>query len=204
MTKRPAAVRSLTTVLVVTGLFYWALRGSSPAAAQRPAGAATSKTTAAPKPQSRPLSSPSQPSLAQFSWLAGYWHGEWGPRVAQQIWMAPRSGAMVGAFQLSEDGKTLVIELFTITSTPNGLELRVRRFTPSLTPWPGPAVLRLKSADSKSIVFENADNGQPKSWLMKRTDADTFVQTFEITSQKGTQRIAEITYHRASATAPGK
>lgn len=213
MIKRPAAARSFATVLVVIGMMYSALlHRSSAAMAQDAAGAGTSKLTAATvSPSSRSsarsqTSESSQTSLAQFSWLTGYWHGNWGPRIAQQVWMAPHSGVMVGAFELSEDGRALVIELYTIASTPNGIELRVRHFTPLLTPWEksGPAVLSLKSIDSKTILFENKASGQPKRWTMRRTGADSFIARFEIVAQKGQQQVAEITYHRDNGTASDK
>ena len=118
--------------------------------------------------------------------------------------MAPQSGVMVGVFQESEDGKTLVIELYTIRSTPGGIELRVRHFTPALTPWEksGSAMLSLKNVDAKGILFESADHGQPSRWLLRRTTADAFVERFEIAREKGAQQVAEITFHRRAAAPP--
>lgn len=120
--------------------------------------------------------------------------------------MPPRYGEMVGVFQLSEENHTLVIELYAIVATPRGIELRVRHFTPGLTPWEkaGPAVLNLKNIDPKSILFENADNGQPKHWLMKRTGPDAFLTQFEIVPQPGEQQVAEITFHRETVSAPAR
>jgi hypothetical protein len=145
----------------------------------------------------------SKGNLSQFSWLVGEWRGQWGPRLAQQVWMPPQAGVMVGAFQVSENGRKMVIELYTITSTPRGVEVRVRHFTPSLTPWEkaGPTLLNLKTIDSKSILFENADNGQPKRWLMNRTAPDTLLERFEIVPEKGQEQVAEIEFHRKTASA---
>lgn len=157
-----------------------------------------------PSPSSSGAEAP-KASLSQFAWLAGYWKGQWGPRLAQQVWMPAESGTMAGVFQLSENTQTLVVELYTIVATPRGIELRVRHFTPSLTPWPaeksGAALLNLKTIDSKSVLFENANNGQPKYWLMRRTGSDTFVARFEIVRDKGQQQVAEIVYHRQPAAA---
>jgi hypothetical protein len=137
--------------------------------------------------------------LSQFSWLDGYWRGQWGPRVAQQAWMPAQSGTMVGVFQLSENTKTLVVELYSIVATPQGIELRIRRFTPALVAWEKSALLNLQSVDSQSMLFENASDGQPKSWLMTRSGPDTLIQKFEIVPEKGQQHVAQIVYHRQRA-----
>jgi Domain of unknown function (DUF6265) len=154
-----------------------------------------------PVPSKAALETP-KAALAEFSWLAGYWQGQWGPRVAQQVWMPAQSRTMVGVFQLSENTQTTVVELYTIVSTSSGIELRVRRFTPSLTAWAKSAVLNLTSIDAKSMLFENPTDGQPKTWSMRRTGADTLVERFEIVPQKGQQQVAEIVFHRQPASAP--
>jgi len=111
---------------------------------------------------------------------------------------------MVGVFQLTEDTKTLVIELYSIMATPQGIELRVRHFTPSLTPWreSEPSLLRLMTYDSKSFLFVNQDNEQPKHWVMKRTDPNTYLANFEIVPEKGEVESSEIIFHRQDIPAP--
>lgn len=201
---RTATARAFANTLVAFALFASATAFPQRTRAQQPKGAGSFEAPLAqlPSPGAVPKSSPhparTKATLSQFSWLAGHWQGEWGPRLAQQAWMPPHSGVMVGIFQLSDNSKTLVLELYSIVSTPQGIELRVRRFTPSLAHWEkfGPTLLELKSIDSKSIVFENADNGQPKNWLMRRTGTDSFIQRFEIVPQKGPPQVNEIIYHR--------
>ncbi len=73
-----------------------------PATQTLPSAAAASPLPGAPRPQ---------PALANFAWLAGEWHGSWGPRLAVEAWTPPHDGVMLGSFQLSENGKTLVLEL---------------------------------------------------------------------------------------------
>jgi Domain of unknown function (DUF6265) len=137
-------------------------------------------------------------TLADFAWLAGRWQGSWGPRVAQQVWTAPKGGVMMGTFQLAENDKTLVLELFTVVEEPGGIKFHLRHFTPSLVAWEksGPAVLNLASADLKSVVFENPLDGQPKRTIITRVDADTYVSRSEIVPEKGEAQVTEITYHR--------
>jgi hypothetical protein len=200
---RSANARALANALIEFALLSIVALGV-PLWAQQLTGAGT------PQPRSEEIASakaaPEAPksSLSQFAWLAGHWQGQWGPRLAQQVWMPPQSATMVGVFQVSENAQKQVVELYTIVSTPRGVELRIRRFTPTLTPWEksGPALLDLKSIDSKSILFENANDGQPKSWLMTRTGANTFVERFEVVSEKGQRQIAQIVYRRRPAPSP--
>lgn len=140
-------------------------------------------------------------NISDFSWLAGRWIGKWGPRTAEQDWMPPHAGLIVGTFRLLEDGGTLVIELSALAQKNNGIELRFRHFTPALVPWEksDPTVLTLHSLDSKRAVFENSVNGQPKRALFIRVDPDTYISRSEIDSAGGTTKVVEITFHRQIA-----
>lgn len=167
---------------------------TSPAdGAARPASDDVSNTAPAPKV-----------ALADLAWLAGRWQGSWGPRVAQQVWTAPKAGVMMGTFQLAENDKTLVLELFTVVEGSDGIKFHLRHFTPSLVAWekPGPTVLNLESADAKSIVFENPLDGQPKRTIIRRVDADTYISRSEVVPEKGDVQVTEITYHRQPEAPP--
>ncbi len=188
---------------------------SYPALAQSATGAGTQSALAPPVDSSRATSAsdpadatnpPSKPSLGEFAWLAGRWQGAWGPRVAQQVWTAPKAGIMMGTFQLAENDKTLVLELFTMVDGSDGIKFHLRHFTPSLVAWekPGPTVLDLLSADAKSIVFENPVDGQPKRTTITRVDPDTYILKSEIVPEKGDPQITEITYHRVKDVTPAK
>ena len=71
--------------------------------------------------------------LDNFVWLEGRWRGEWGPRVAEQAWLGPKAGEMLGVFRLAEGDKTLVIELFTLVEKSGGVDLHSRHFKPKLS-----------------------------------------------------------------------
>jgi uncharacterized protein DUF6265 len=174
------------------------------AALQPPASSVAANTASAKAGVSRPAAP--KLTLAEFAWLAGRWQGSWGPRVAQQVWTSPKAGVMMGTFQLAENDKTLVLELFTVVDEPEGIKFHLRHFTPSLVAWekPGPTVLNLASADSKSIVFENPVDGQPKRTTITRVDADTYIARSEVIPEKGDPQITEITYHRQKETSPLK
>ena len=101
----------------------------------------------------------------------------------------------MGTFQLEENDKTLVLELFTVVDEPDGIKFHLRHFTPSLVAWekPGPTILDLASADAKSVVFENPVDGQPKRTTITRVDPE-----------KGDPQVTEITYRRQKDSPPPK
>ena len=112
----------------------------------------------------------------------------------------------MGTFQLAENDKTLVLELFTVVEEPGGIKFHLRHFTPSLVAWekPGPTVLNLASADPKSITFENPTDGEPKRAVFTRVDADTYISRSEVVPEKGQVQITEITYHRQKEAPPAR
>ena len=175
-----------------------------PALAQESAGSGSHSRSSAPvpvtpdPPSSPPAQKASPPKLTDFEWLEGRWRGEWGPRVAEQVWLAPKANLMVGVFRLTEGDKPLVIELFTILQKSDGINFYLRHFTTALVPWEksDATVLNLASADAKNIDFENPANGMPKRSTLTRIDADTYISRSELAPQKGDVQVIEITYHR--------
>lgn len=176
---------------------------NSSEAASSPAAKAAKQESATQTPQT---SAPPKATLADFAWLVGRWQGAWGPRVAQQAWLPPKAGVMLGTFQLVDNGKTLVIELYTLVEKPDGIDYYFRHFTPTLAPWETskPTLMKLASSTPKAIEFDNPVDGQPKRSIMRRVDADTYVSRSEIVPDKGDPQVIEITYHRQKESPPPK
>jgi hypothetical protein len=142
--------------------------------------------------------------ISDLAWLEGRWRGEWGPRVAEQVWLAPKAGAMEGLFRVIESDKTLVIEFFTLVQKSDGITFYIRHFTPSLAPWEktDATLLNLARSDGKKFDFENAVNGMPKSAALTRVDADTYISRSEIVPETGEPQVIEITYKRQPCAGP--
>jgi hypothetical protein len=200
--------RVLRSRLGVVLLFVFgaalAFVASSPAnPAQQSAGAGSqpnSTSSAGPDAAATPTSPQFIPSprLSDFGWLEGRWRADWGPRIAEQVWMAPKAGMMLGDFRVIENDKVLVIELFTLVEKSGGINFYFRHFTPELVPWEKSdgTLLKLATADAKRFDFENSTNGKPKRAIFTRIDNDTYTARSEITPESGDPQIIEITYHR--------
>jgi hypothetical protein len=173
-----------------------------PAAAQQAAGSGAAPAVK-PQPQvAAPAAgdaSAPKSAIANFAWLEGRWQGQWGPRVAEQVWLGPKAGEIVGLFRLVENEKTLVLELFTLVEKDGGVNLYFRHFTPDLLPWEksdATVLLHLGDFDANKFDFENPLNGMPKRSILTRLDADTYVARSEIVPENGESQVIEITYHR--------
>jgi hypothetical protein len=171
--------------------------------AQQPAGAGSqpkpgpAMTSEASISQSSPQTQPG-PKVSDFAWLEGRWRGDWGPRIAEQVWMAPKAGMMLGDFRVIENDRVLVIEFFTLVEKPGGINFYFRHFTPELVPWEksDATLLKLTTVDPKKSEFENPVNGKPKRVVFTKLDADTYTWRSEIIPENGDPQIIEIIYHR--------
>jgi len=182
----------------VCGVIFVFAALALPTRGQQPAGAGAQSVApllAAPPPATAPAP---KAKLADLAWLEGRWRGDWGPRIAEQAWLAPKAGVMTGIFQLVENDKTLVIEIFALVETPDGIDFYLRHFTPQLVPWEksDATLLKLSSLDPKKIDFENPLTGLPKHAILLRLDADTYTFRSEIVPDKGDLQVTEITYSR--------
>ena len=152
----------------------------------------------------RPSASPNiyAPALSDFAWLEGRWRGEWGPRIAEQVWLSPKAGAMEGVFRVVEADKTLVLELFALVQKPVGISFYIRHFTPALAPWEksDATVLNFAKAENRRFTFENPVNGMPKVAVFTQVDPDTYVSRSEIVPETGDSQVVEITYKRQPAS----
>jgi hypothetical protein len=154
--------------------------------------------TAAHPPQTTSPSPQRAAKLDDFSWLAGRWEGKLGPLTAEQEWMAPRNGTMQGFFRLTDNEKTIVIELFTIRETPTGIDFYFRHFSPELKPLEEKEAYHLTLSKSEGGVFrfDNPVVNQLKDAILTRVDNDTYISHGDITDPDGKPKSIEITYHR--------
>jgi hypothetical protein len=138
--------------------------------------------------------------LADFDWLAGHWTADIPAGHIDQYWAKPGADGTFGMFRLSAPDKTLVLELFTLRETPDGIEMRVRHFNMDLTPWEkeNSIVLKLKSLSKGTAVFENPISNQPKRSTMRRLGPDSFHVKSEIIHADKKTEVIELTLKRAA------
>lgn len=82
-----------------------------------------------------PGQKPADATIADMAWLAGHWTGDGLGGVSEEMWTAPRDGAMLGMYRLIREDKPVFYELLTISEHQGSLLLRLKHFNPDLTGW---------------------------------------------------------------------
>lgn len=149
-------------------------------------------------PQQKPA------TLADFAWLAGRWEGKLASpgsdkqMTAEQEWMAPKNSTMQGFFRLTDNEKTIVIELFTIRETASGIVLYFRHFSPELKPLEETEAyhLNLTKSDGNVFRFDNPVVNQLKDAILTHNADDSYTSHGDTTGADGKPASIEITYHR--------
>lgn len=114
---------------MIVAILLWTM-ASGGAGATASAEAGPGEPTGASEAPSAP-DAPS--SLADLAFLVGHWRGEALGGVAEEVWLAPAGGAMLGTFRLVRGEEVSFYEIFTI-SEPD-LTLRLKHFHGDLAGW---------------------------------------------------------------------
>jgi hypothetical protein len=95
--------------------------------------------------------------IGDMAWLAGHWTGEAMGGLSEEIWSAPKSGAMMGMYRFINKDKIIFYELMTIVEEKGSLVLRLKHFNPDLKGWEEKdktTDFRFVSKKDKAIYFE--------------------------------------------------
>ena len=138
--------------------------------------------------------------ISDFAWLQGLWTGELGGAKLEQYFSPVTGGLILGEFRLVKAGQPPLLEFALLRETPQGVELRLRHFDPSLKPMEGvdPILLRLTAHDSSRFAFENPINGQPKRSTLERNGDALFHARSEIVGDLGRLSSIELDWRRRS------
>jgi len=109
----------------------------------------------------------------------------------------PKNGTMQGFFRLTDSEKTIVLELFTIRETSDGIVFYFPDFSPELKPWEENEASHLNLAkwDATTFRFDNPVVNQLKDAILTHSD-DTYISHGDITAADGKPASIEVTYHR--------
>lgn len=138
--------------------------------------------------------------LTELSWLTGHWTADLPEGHVDQYWTSQGPEGYVGMSRLASAEKTQVVEFFTLSETPTGIEMRVRQFDMAMTlgDKDQPVILRLKSLSKDTVVFENPFNNQPKRSTLKRLAPDSFRTRTEVVGPDKKTQVIEVTLKRAT------
>lgn len=101
-------------------------------------------------------------SLADLAWMQGHWITRGDDGLAEEIWMAPLDGSMVGSFRWAVPGRMHVLEFLIIEQRNDEVTFRFKHFDRDYRAWEeSPNAYRLVRVEGNSARFENvAWNGR--------------------------------------------
>ena len=109
---------------------------------------------------------PPAKTVASLAWMAGSWEGPDAEGVEnEEVWLAPKGGAMLGVHRDVAHGKAVSFEFFRVSEEPAGV-------TYWASPKGRPAVpFVLAESGPRRVVFANPEHDFPKRilyWLDDR------------------------------------
>lgn len=132
-------------------------------------------------------------ALEAAAWLAGCWRVESpdGQSAAEEQWMEPRGGLMVGMSRSIRGGEARGYELLTIRDEDGTLVYHV---VPS---GQQPADFRVSDADDRRLEFVNPEHDFPQKIVYTR-DGDDRVEAAVFGAVDDSKPAFAIPYHRVS------
>ncbi len=136
---------------------------------------------------------PPAPVIAKLTWLAGNWHQEKGGRLADEQWMAPAGGVMLGMSRTVAKGRVIEQAFRQIREGPGGDLFYVLQVTGQ------PELAYQSSTVSESeIVFENPEQDYPRK-ISYRLQSDGSLQVvLEGVDAEGQPKVTETAFQKAA------
>jgi hypothetical protein len=160
-------------VKLSVSILYLAL--SAALLAQTATGAAKNAATSA-----------SSTKVADLHFLGGHWEGHVDKTRIEQTCSISDPTVMVCMFQLMGEKGTQMIEFYTLRDTPDGVEERIRFYSPDLKADSGDGVtMNLVSSSPTTLVFENPTGTYPKRSTLTHTTDDQFHSHIELIDGQG-------------------
>jgi len=136
---------------------------------------------------------PSPPArIADAAWLQGYWAGTGMGGPADEAWMPPVSGVMLGSFRLHKaDGKPVFYELFAIEEVDDTLQFVVKHFNPDWRGWEEKdqaTRLRLTRAAKDELAFGGV--------VFRRLGPDSIAVDVTLRQKDGASKTHTFDYRR--------
>jgi len=128
------------------------------------------------------LATQARPEIEQLAWMAGCWREESGGRVADEIWMGPAGGVMLGMNRTIAGGRVASTEFMQIREDAGRIVFIAKPSGQAETSFP-----LLKSA-AREVVFENRAHDFPNR-VIYRVDGETLVGRIEGTRNGKPQSI---------------
>jgi hypothetical protein len=127
--------------------------------------------------------------IASLGWMAGHWAGPVGRAQAEEHWIAPAAGAMLGVSRTIVKDRMVAFEFLRIVKREDGVFYVAQ---PGGRP---PTEFKLTQSTATSAVFENPKHDHPKIISYRLEGENTLVAKIE--GDEGSQRkVQEFKFKR--------
>lgn len=135
---------------------------------------------------------PAAARLADLSWLVAHWRGEGFGGTAEEQWLPPAGGAMLGTFRLIVGGAVRFYEIMTLVQEGEHVSLRLKHFHPDLVGWEEREevrsfrLLRLREHEAhfEGFSFRVDATGELEIWVAIRDRATSTVREERVVYRK--------------------
>lgn len=111
--------------------------------------------------------------VTDLGWIAGHWAGSEGGAHAEEHWIAPLAGLMLGVSRTVAQNRIVAFEFLRIEKRPDGIYYVAQ---PGGRP---PTNFKLTKSAANWAVFENPKHDHPKVVSYRLEDPRTLVATLE-------------------------
>lgn len=130
--------------------------------------------------------------VADLGWIAGHWEGPVGRAQAEEHWIAPAGGAMLGVSRTIARDRMVGFEFLRIEKRAAGIFYVAQ---PGGRP---PTDFKLTQSGATSAVFENPQHDHPKIITYRLEGADTLVARIE-GDEGGRHKVQEFRFTKKLA-----
>ena len=126
-------------------------------------------------------------TLADVGLLVGSWRGEFMGSMAEEVWLPPAGGTMVGMFRLFREDRVVFYEFMILVEEEGGVSMKLKHFHPDFRSWEekdAMVTFPLVKADSDGVWFEGLtyrrqeDGSLHGSVTVRRKDGTVTEETF--------------------------
>jgi hypothetical protein len=126
-------------------------------------------------------------TVSDLSFLSGRWEGQVDNNRIEQTCSRGDPDFMMCMFRMMDASGTRMVEFYTLRNTADGLEERIRFFSPDLKEQAGDSgvTMRLASFSPQEIVFENPNGSYPKRSTLTRNGNQEMTSRIELIDAQG-------------------
>lgn len=132
-------------------------------------------------------------TLKNLKMLVGHWQGEMFGAKAEEVWLEPAGGAMIGMFRIVNDKSPMFYEFWAVVEEEGSVTLKLKHFNPDMTGWEEKdkmVTFRLVKFDRNNLWFEGLTYSRQK---------DGSIRGFVAISEKdGSVKEASFTLRRTT------